>query len=111
MFGEPGPAEAGLEHLVLVNLDRLREFAVVLEEYSDAGVVLVSYTYGLDLISQDRAGVMSYYHADGQLSTRFLTDAAGLLTDAYDFDVFGRLLHQTGSTVNTFHAARPRRRA
>jgi len=48
-----------------------------------SGTVLVSYVRGLALISQDRSGGTSFYHADGLGSIRFLTDSAGAVTDRY----------------------------
>ena len=58
----------------------------LLEEVDDNGNVIVSYTnepgpFG-KVISQERNGVTSYYHYDGQGSTLALTDDNGnILTD------------------------------
>jgi RHS repeat-associated protein len=46
--------------------------------------------------------VNHYYHADGLGSTRLLTDESGNPTDTYDYDAFGNLLDQTGSTPNVY---------
>lgn len=43
-----------------------------------------------------------YYVYDGHGSTRALTDSNGAVTDTYDYDAFGNLLHSTGTTFNEF---------
>ena len=73
----------------------------VLEERDDTDNLLVHYTFGQDLISQERGGVVSYYHRDGLGSTRSLSDANETVTDTYIFDGYGKTVASTGSTVNT----------
>ena len=63
---------------------------------------MVKYTYGDDLISQKRGSLKSYYHYDGQLSTRQLTDASGNVTDTYTYDAFGLLINRSGATANNY---------
>lgn len=41
----------------------------------------------------------SYYVYDGHGSTRVLTDPNGAVTDTYDYDAFGNLLHSTASGI------------
>ncbi|WP_245929290.1 RHS repeat-associated core domain-containing protein [Agarilytica rhodophyticola] len=82
-------------------LDENRDYAQVLEEVVDNNAI-VTYRYGHDLINQDRAGTVSYYHYDGLGSTRHLSDSLGSLTDSYDYEAFGETLSQTGSTVNNY---------
>ena len=60
------------------------------------------YTYGLGLISQNRAGSSSYYQSDGLGSTRQLTDPTGMVTDSYDYDAYGQITAQSGSTDNSY---------
>ena len=62
------------------------------------------YVYGLDLISADLASAsgVRFYHADGQLSIRLLTDAAGHVADTYLYDAFGVLIAATGGTANAY---------
>ncbi|MCX7723443.1 MAG: AHH domain-containing protein [Verrucomicrobiae bacterium] len=69
------------------------------------------YSYGNDLISQSQllddgqgglVWVTSFYGYDGHGNTRYLTDAAGQLTDTYDYDAFGTLIAKTGSTPNSY---------
>ncbi len=81
-------------------VDENRDYAQVVLETTSAGQVV--YTYGDDLISQDRDGVLSLYHYDGLGSTRFLSDAGGAVTDRYDYTAFGGLLNQTGGTENLY---------
>jgi RHS repeat-associated protein len=83
-------------------IDQVQPFAQVLLEYKPSGLAVVSYVYGNDLIAQDRGGVKAYYHADGLGSTRALTNAAGAVTDRYYYDAFGRMIRQTGTTVNAY---------
>lgn len=81
-------------------VDENRDYAQVLVE--DTGSATVNYTYGDDLISQDRDGVTSFYHYDGLGSTRALSDVSGTLTDSYNYEAFGQLLNQTGTTENSY---------
>jgi hypothetical protein len=58
---------------------------------------LVPYTLGNgQLISQERAGVTSYYLPNVQGSTRALTDATGTITDTFNYMPFGDILDRTG---------------
>src|SRR5436305_1522597 len=66
------------------------------------GVILVSYVYGNDLISQNRGGERSFYHVDGLGSTRALTNSSGVVTDRYVYDAFGRTIGQVGTTGNVY---------
>jgi len=83
-------------------IDKNRPYAQVLEERDSSDALVVSYVYGDDLISQNRGGVDFYYHYDGQLSTRALSDSSEAVTDTYSYDAFGDLLAQTGITQNNF---------
>jgi RHS repeat-associated protein len=83
-------------------IDGVQAYPQVLLEYRPGGPVVVPYVYGNDLISQDRAGVRSYYHVDGLGSTRALTDAAGAVTDRYAYEAFGRTIGQAGTTPNLY---------
>jgi len=83
-------------------VDKNRDYAQVLEERDGAGTLAVGYVYGDDLISQERSGTASYYHYDGIGSTRALTDDLGDATDTYNYEAFGTLLNQTGTTENNY---------
>ncbi len=78
----------------------------LMEEIDENGNVIVSYTnepgqFG-KVISQERNGVTSYYHYDGQGSTVALTDDNENVTDTYVYSAFGELVSSTGTTVNPF---------
>jgi RHS repeat-associated protein len=69
-------------------------YAQVIEERDAAGATTVTYTYGLDLVSQRRGTKVSYYGYDGLGSVRYLTDETGTVTDTYTYDAFGILIGQ-----------------
>ena len=91
---------AGEETRFLV--DKNRDYAQVLEEYTPSKIIKASYIYGHDLISQSRDTERSFYHVDGLGSTRALTDISGLLTDAYAYEAFGEIIKQLGNTQNSY---------
>jgi RHS repeat-associated protein len=83
-------------------VDKNQPLAQVLEE-SVGNTISRVFTYGDDLISQAfPGGSVSFYHYDGQMSTRQLTDTSGTATDTYTFDAFGVLLASTGTTPNSY---------
>jgi RHS repeat-associated protein len=64
---------------------------------------VVEYTLGGGrLISQERGGDTRYYLADGQNSTRNLTNELGAITDSYRYAAFGELVSSAGSTPNKY---------
>jgi RHS repeat-associated protein len=84
-------------------LDTVRAYAQVLSEYQGNNVTpTVSYVYGRDLISQTRAGNSDYYLVDGLGSKRVLTDSQGNVTNAYDYEAFGKLLNSAGNGNNSY---------
>ncbi|GJM26014.1 MAG: hypothetical protein DHS20C16_24290 [Phycisphaerae bacterium] len=102
-----------LSKTTLYTTDKNRPYAQVLEEReAKEGDLLVRYTYGDDLISQTRPDGSSgfdtrYYHYDGQMSTRQLTDdnatpASVATTDHYTYDAFGNDLKTDGPTNNAY---------
>ncbi len=86
------------KHLV----DKNRDYAQVIEERDALDNLQVAYTYGDDLISQDRSGSTSYYHYDGLGSTRALSDASEATTDSYTYEAFGSLVRASGTTPNSY---------
>jgi RHS repeat-associated protein len=66
----------------------------------------VAYVYGDDLVSQTHtSGGASYFHADGNMSIRHLSNPSGATSDTFTYDAFGILLDRTGSTPNEFRYA------
>lgn len=66
------------------------------------GTNTVNYSHGLDLISQNRDGQVSYYLTDGLGSTRALADGTGNITDTYDYNAYGQLIDSSGATDNSY---------
>ena len=98
---------AGATTKYLVDTENPTGYAQVIAELTgQLGSVSTVYVYGLEQISQNRrfasSNPISYYVHDGHGSVRALTDPTGAVTDAYDYDAFGNLLHQTGSTPNNY---------
>jgi RHS repeat-associated protein len=75
-------------------------------EESVNGVVLRTYTYGLQRISENQvinnAWTTSFYGYDGFGSVRQLTNLSGTITDTYNYDAFGNLLSSPGPTPNNY---------
>ena len=80
-------------------------YAQVLDELQN-GSVTRSYAWGLQQISETQrvqnTWTTSYYGFDGHGSVRYLMDASGAVTDRYDYDAFGGLIHSTGTTPNNY---------
>ncbi len=88
--------------------DTVCAYAQVIEEYQASGTgarqLAATFAFGDDLISQSRydAGgnpTTRFVQADGFGSTRWLTDGAGTVTDAIDYDAFGKEIARSGSTA------------
>ena len=86
-------------------IDGNRRYAQVIEERNGLGSLEAHLTWGQGLISQVRGGSRSFHHADGHGSVRALTDASQVVTDTYDYDAYGGLLSQTGTTSNAHRYA------
>ena len=84
-------------------------YAQVLDELQNGNVVR-TYSYGLELINElfptgsplSTIHTPIYYVFDGHGSVRALTSSTGTVTDTYDYDAFGILIHSTGSTPNLY---------
>jgi RHS repeat-associated protein len=80
-------------------------YAQVVDELQ-GGTVTRTYAYGLERINENQilnsAWTPSFYGYDGHGSVRQLTNSAGGVTDRYDYDAFGNLINQTGSTPNNY---------
>jgi len=98
---------SGITTKYLVDDRSLTGYSQVISETGSDGSTK-TLVYGLERISQRQfvastsATLVSYYVYDGHGSTRALTDAAGTVTDFYDYDAFGNLLSSSGSTPNEF---------
>jgi RHS repeat-associated protein len=78
-------------------------YAQVVDELQSTTVIR-TYSWGLDLISEvfpagsplaTGHSPLSYYVFDGHGSVRALTNSSGAVTDSYDFDAFGVLIHSS----------------
>jgi RHS repeat-associated protein len=91
----------GVTTKYLVDDRNLTGYTQVLEEIS-AGTVQRVYTYGLNRISQSQVSGITFYGYDGHGNVRILTDSTGVVTDRYDYDAFGSVIRQAGSTSNVY---------
>ncbi len=91
--------ENGTTRLLLVDSLNPTGYAQVIEEL-ESGLLVASYVYGLEPLSQSQNGQISHYLLDGHSGVRQLLDAAGAVLNAYRYDAFGTLLSQTGTAVN-----------
>jgi len=77
----------------------------VLEEVQN-GIVVRTYTYGLQRISQSQfvgnVWTTSFYVYDGAGSVRELTDTTGKVTDGYEYDAYGNSFTKQGTTPNNY---------
>ena len=92
---------AGVTTNYLVDDRNLTGYAQVLEELSSGGVQRV-YTYGLSRINQSLTSGTSFHGYDAHGNVRILTDGTGAVTDRYNYDAFGNLISQTGTTPNDY---------
>jgi RHS repeat-associated protein len=83
-------------------VDRVQPFQQVLEDRV-GGAVTATYVHLDDLVAAAFPGTGTrFYHYDGQMSTRKLTDSAAAVTDEYTFDAWGVTLASTGTTPNNY---------
>ena len=66
-------------------------------QFTGAGSLIASYTYGLGLVSQVTPTGANYYQFDAQGSTAGMTNATSGLVASYAYSPFGSLLSSTGS--------------
>lgn len=85
-------------------VDKLSGEGQVLVE--KVGATAATYTFGHQLISQSRPDEgVHIYLADGQLSTRQLTDMNGSVSDRYTYEAYGTQSLGMGNTTNEFRYA------
>jgi RHS repeat-associated protein len=77
-------------------VDTNRGLAQVAAEYDSSGVK-ASYTYAGGVISQSSNNVRTFYVNDGHSGVRLITNNAGAVTDAYNYDGYGNLLQSVGN--------------
>ena len=71
------------------------------------GAVTRQYAYGLQRISENQVisnvWTPSFYGYDSAAgNVRFLSNAAGAVTDTYEYDAFGNQIYRSGTTPNNF---------
>jgi RHS repeat-associated protein len=80
-------------------------YSQVVEELV-SGAVTRKYTYGRQRISElqsvSGSPTVSFFQYDGRGTVRMLTSSTGSVTDTYEYDAFGNLIHATGSTPNAY---------
>ncbi|MGA1840629.1 MAG: RHS repeat-associated core domain-containing protein, partial [bacterium] len=83
-------------------VDPTFQFAQVLEEQDAAGNLVASYTYGNDLLAQQRPEGLSYYHHDRIGSVRMLTTINGSPVNDYTYEAYGSTLAETATINNNY---------
>jgi RHS repeat-associated protein len=100
-----GRTVAGVTTRYLVDDLNPTGFPQVVEELVN-GAVTRQYSYGFQRISEsqlvNQVWTPSFYGYDGLGNVRQLTSMAGAVTDTYEYDAFGNVLAQTGTTPNDF---------
>jgi len=76
----------------------------LLEERDSKGAIVARYIHGFGLVGRENAatGALSLYHFDQRGSTVALTSPAGVITDRYAYDPYGKVVARQGSTPNPF---------
>lgn len=74
------------------------DLPVVLEEYTPAGAVIASYTYGLEVESRKNGGTRTWYHADADGNVLYRTNAAGVVVGENRYTAFGSPTQSTGES-------------
>jgi len=85
----------------------------ILLEYDGANSLQARYSHGEEVdqpLAMTRGGQSYFYHTDHLGSVRLLTDAAGAVANAYDYDAFGNLEAASFETVANPYAFTARER-
>ena len=82
-------------------VDGNRELAMVLMEHDGAGGLQAAFTYGDELVAQERGGER-WYLKDGVGSVRALADELGDFSDEYVYDAWGETLDAQGVSENDY---------
>jgi RHS repeat-associated protein len=95
----------GVTTTYLVDTQNPTGYAQIVEEQVN-GQVQRTFSYGYDLISVNAVSGGSatphFTGYDGLGTVRLLTDSAGTVTDQYEYEAFGGILHSSGSTANPY---------
>ena len=83
-------------------VDPNQAYHQVIEELNDLQIAEVIYSYGDDLINQQRPEGNFTYGYDGLGSTRILTDTTGTVQNSYGYQAFGESDYQIGSIPNNY---------
>ncbi len=84
----------------LIDNNNQTGYSQALRETDAAQVEEVAYTFGDDLISQEKAAV-SFFHYDGLGSSRALSSNSGTTTNAFSYLAFGSFLFATDQTITS----------
>ncbi|MBZ0099447.1 MAG: RHS repeat-associated core domain-containing protein, partial [Taibaiella sp.] len=83
--------------------DEISPYGDVIAEYDATSTPQAHYTLADgQLLAQTRGADTHFYLQDGQMSVRMLADETGTVTDSYDYDAFGEIDAQTGTTPNAY---------
>ena len=83
----------------------LYDGANVLEELDNGGSLLAKYTHDLGLdqpLAEVRSGATSYYEQDGIGSVTSLSNSAGVRSNTYTYDSYGKLTSSAGPIMNPY---------
>ena len=86
----------------LVDTNNNTGLSQVLEETDGGGALQARYSYGKESLAMVRGAAPSFSLRDIFGSARGLTNAAGAITDTYQYDAFGNTVSANGSTVNPY---------
>ena len=75
-------------------------YAQVIEQLTPSGVLLASYVYGLEPLSQSQARTISYYLLDGHSGVRLLLNNSNVVLASYRYDAYGVTVASTGNVIN-----------
>ena len=89
----------------LADSNNLSGVSQLINEYVPSATLLNEYTYGGNLIGQNRAGVKSYAHRDAGQNIRLLSDNAGDLANSYDYLGYGQVYNKAETVENVYQFA------
>ena len=84
---------------------RLHDGEDILIEFDGGGGIQARYSHGQGIdqpLVMERGGQSYFYHAERLGSIRQLSDAAGLVVNAYDYDAYGRFTARSETLANPY---------